>query len=220
MTDAGALRALRIKGGIFGALRASLQAWWREIFVLTGLNLLWTLAAFSIVALPPATAAMFYVARQVLANDHFISWQTFWQPLRRYWWDAWRWGLVFFALAGVAASNLWLYRDAPGTFWTILRWVWATLVVVWVILNLFFWPFWFAEDEAHRRVRTTWRNALAFVSANPFPALVVTLFVILLGTASFLFGVPLGVLFMSWTALFATATLAAYLPREPEDERT
>lgn len=216
MSDAGALLPLRIKRGIFGALRAALGGWWREVFVLTGLNLLWTLAAFSIVALPPATAAMFYVARQVLANDSFINWQTFWQPFRRYSWAAWRWGLVFFALAGVAAGNLWFYRDAPGTVWTILRWVWATLLVVWVILNLFFWPFWFAEDEAHRTLRTTWRNALAFVTANPFPALFVAVIVFLLGTASFLFGVPLGVLFMSWTALLATATLAAYLPRERE----
>lgn len=216
MSEVGALRPLRIKGGIFGALRAASGGWWREVFVLTGLNLLWTLAAFSIVALPPATAAMFYVARQVLANDNFINWQTFWQPVRRYSWAAWRWGLVFFALAGVAAGNLWFYRNAPGTVWTILRWVWATLLVIWVILNLFFWPFWFAEDEAHRTLRTTWRNTLAFLSANPFPALFVTLIVCLLGTASFLYGVPLGVLFMSWTALLATATLAAYLPRERE----
>ena len=216
MTDAGALEPLRIKGGIPGALRAALGGWWREVFALTGLNLLWTLAAFSIVALPPATAAMFYVARQVLAKDSFINWQTFWQPFRRYWRGAWGWGLVFFALAGVAAGNLLFYRDAPGTVWTILRWVWATLLVLWVILNLFFWPFWFAEDEAHRTLRTTWRNALAFVTANPFPALVAAVFVFLLGTASFLFGVPLGVLSMSWTALLATATLAAYLPRDPE----
>lgn len=216
-SDAGALGPLRIKGGMFGALRAALGAWWREIFVLTGLNLLWTLAAFSIVALPPATAAMFHVARQVLANDSFINWQTFWQPFRRYLWAAWRWGLVFFALAGVAAGNLWFYRDAPGTVWTILRWVWATLLVVWVILNLFFWPFWFAEDEAHRTLRTTWRNALAFVTANPLPALFVAVIVFLLGTASFLFGVPLGVLFMGWTALLATATLAAYLPERGND---
>lgn len=214
MSDEGALRPLRIKGGIFGALRATLGGWWREVFVLTGFNLLWAIATFSIVALPPATAAMFYVARQVLANDSFINWQTFWQPFRRYSLAAWRWGLVFFALAGVAAGNLWFYRDGPGPVWTILRWVWAILLVVWVILNLFFWPFWFAEDEAHRALRTTWRNALTFVLANTFPALFVTVIVFLLGTASFLFGVPLGVLFMSWTALLATATLAAYLPRE------
>ena len=216
MTDAGALRPLRINGGLGRALQAALGAWWREIFALTGLNLLWTVAAFSIVALPPATAAMFYVARQVLGNDSFVNWQTFWQPLRRYWRAAWAWGFVFFALSGVAAANLWIYRGAPGAVWTILRWVWATLLVLWVILNLFFWPFWFAEDEAHRKLRTTWRNALAFVTANPFPALFVTLIVVLLGVLSFLFGVPLGVLFMSWTALLATATLAAYLPRERE----
>ena len=200
---------------MLGALRAALGGWWREIFVLTGLNLVWTLAAFSIVALPPATAAMFYVARQVLAKDGFVNWQSFWEPFRRYWPAAWAWGLVFFGLAGVAASNLWIYRDAPGSGWTVLRWVWATLLVVWVILNLFFWPLWFAEDEAHRTLRTTWRNTLAFLSAKPSAALFVTLVVLLLGFVSFLYGVPLGVLFMSWTALLATATLAAYLPEEP-----
>ena len=216
MDDAEALHSLRIKGGIFGAIQAAWRGWWREIFVLTGLNLLWTVAAFSIIALPPATAAMFNVARQVLANDSFINWQTFWQPFRRYWRAAWGWGLVFFALAGVAAANLWIYRDAPGTVWTVLRWLWATVLVLWVIVNLFFWPFWFAEDIAHRKLRTTWRNALSFVTANPLPAVFVGVIVFLLGFASFLFGVPLGVLFMSWTALLLTATLAAYLPRDPE----
>ncbi len=159
---------------------------------------------------------MFYVARQVLVNDYFTGWQTFWVPLRRYWWVAWRWGLVFFALAGIAAANLWIYRDSLGPVAAMLRWVWATFLIVWVMLNLFFWPLWFVEDEAHRTVLATWRNALAFVSANPFPAFLVTLIVLLLGTASFLFGVPLGVLFMNWTALLATATLAAYLPRDRE----
>lgn len=216
MTAATVLRPLRIEGGVFAALRAALGGWWREIFLLTGLNLLWTLAAFSIVALPPATAAMFYVARQVLAND-LVNWQTFWQPFRRYWLAAWRWGLLFFPLAGVAAWNLWFYRDVPGSMWTILRWVWATLLVVWVILNLFFWAFWFAEDEEYRTLRTTWRNTLSFLSANPFPALFVTVIVFILGTASFLFGIPLGVLFMSWTALLANATLAAYLPKSGND---
>ena len=215
-SEIGALSPLRIKGGIPGALRAVLRGWWREIFVLTGLNLVWTLAAFSIVALPPATAAMFYVARHVLANDGFINWQSFWHPFRRYWRAAWGWGLVAFGLGGVAAANLWTYRDAPGTSWTILRSVWATFLVVWVVLNLFFWPFWFAEDEEHRTLGTTWRNSLAFLSAHPLPALFVTVIVLVLGFVSFLYGVPLGVLFMTWTALLATATLAAYLPAEPE----
>ena len=215
-SEVGALSPVRIKGGLFGASRAALRAWWREVLVLTGLNLVWTLAAFSIVALPPATAAMFYVARQVLANDGFINWQSFWHPFRRYWRAAWGWSLVFVGIGGVAAANLWTYRDAPGTLWTILRWVWATLLVVWVVLNLFFWPFWFAEDEAHRTLRTTWRNTLVFLSAHPLPALFVTVIVLVLGFVSFLYGVPLGVLFMTWTALLATATLAAYLPAEPE----
>ncbi len=214
MDEPLALRPLRIEGGMFQVLRTALGGWWREIFILTGLNLLWTMAALSIIAFPPATAAMFHVARQVLANDERITWQTFWRPFRRYWLAAWRWGLVFFGLAGVAASNLWLYQEAPGLGWTMLRWVWATFLFVWVIVNLFFWPLWFAEEESHRTLRTTYRNALAFLSANPLPAFIVALVALVLGTVSFLYGVPLGVLFISLTALLATATLAGYLPPE------
>ncbi|MGH2542723.1 MAG: DUF624 domain-containing protein, partial [Ardenticatenaceae bacterium] len=212
-SDAEPLEPLRIEGGSVGTVRAALSGWWREIFILTGLNLLWTITLFTVIALPPATAAIFFVARRVLEGDPFVGWETFAQPIRRYWAAAWRWGIVFFLVAGVAATNLWLYQDALGTIWDFLRWVWATILVVWVSLNLFFWPLWFAEEPAQRTLRATWRNCVAFLAANPLPALFVTIIVLLLGTLSFLTGIPLGILFMVWTALLATATLAAYLPR-------
>ncbi|MDQ4076044.1 MAG: DUF624 domain-containing protein [Chloroflexota bacterium] len=212
--DTEPLRPLRVEGGFLGAMRAALEGWWREIFILTGLNLLWTVAFFSIVMMPPATAAMFYTARRVLQRDPFVGWGTFAQPIRRHWRAAWGWGLLFFLIAGVAGANLWLYRDALGTLWTLLRWLWATILVVWLTLNLFFWPLWFAEAAEYRTVRTTFRNSVAFLSANPFAALFATIAILLFATVSTLTGVLLGTLFMAWTALFATAILAAYLPRE------
>ncbi len=218
MEETERLEVLRLDGGLLGALRAALGGWWREVFVLTALNLLWVIAFFSVILMPPATAAMFYVARRVLAGDPFVGWHSFAEPIRRHWRAALRWGLIVFLVGGVAAANLWLYRDAPGWGWRTMRWVWATILVLWLALNLFFWPFWFAEDGAHRTLRVTWRNAAAFLATHPLPALLVTVLVLLLGGASVVLGAPLGLLFMAWTALLATATLAAHLPREMPQE--
>ncbi len=142
--------------------------------------------------MPPATAALFYVARRVLEGDPFVGWSTFAQPIRQHWRAMWGWGLAFLLILGVSSANLWLYRDMPGTAWTILRWLWATIFVLWFTLNLFFWPLWFASEEEHRTLRNTWRNSLAFLGANPVPALLLSILVLLLGTASVLTGIPLG----------------------------
>ena len=207
-------RSLRFDGGYWGAVKAALDGWWREIFMLTGFNLMWTISLFTLFALPPATAALFFVTRRVLEGDPFIHLSTVVEPIRRYWRAAWAWAIVVFAIAGVASANLWMYQDAPGVFWTVMRWFWATVLVVWGALNLFFWPLWFAQDEAHRTLRGTWRNCVAFLAANPLPVLLTTLLVLVLGAASVLTGVLLGVIFMVWVALLANAVLAAYLPRE------
>jgi uncharacterized membrane protein YesL len=212
--DGESLDPLRIRGGIFGAIRAALGGWWREIFLLTGLNLVWVLAFFTIIALPPATVAIFYVSRQVLTGDYLISWQTFWQPFRKHLVVSWMWGLVFFVVAAVAMANIWTYLEAPGALWTILRFLWVTMLLIWLAMNLFFWPFWFAQEPEYRTLRTTWGNTFTFLIANPGAALLSTLLVLLLGAASFLTGVLLGTLFMGWTALLATAMLAAHLPGE------
>jgi uncharacterized membrane protein YesL len=209
------LDPLRIRGGIFGAIRAALGGWWREIFLLTGLNLVWVLAFFTVIALPPATVAIFFVARQVLTGDYLIGWQTFWQPFRRYFIASWTWALIFFVIAGVAMANIWSYLDAPGALWTVMRFLWVTMLLIWVTMNLFFWPFWFAQEPEYRTLRATWRNTFTFLVANPAAALLSTLLVLLLSAASFLTGVPLGTLFMVWTALLATAMLAAHLPPQP-----
>lgn len=208
--------ALRIKGGFLGALSAAFRGWWREIFWLTSANMLWTLALFTIIALPPATAAIFYMARQVLREDYFVGWQTFWQPFRRYWQAAWRWGAIFLLVVVLLVSNLWFYQGSTGIVWRLLRWGWATILVLWLMLNLFFWPLWFVQEESYRTLRITWRNSLVFMSTNPLPLLFLTPIIFLLTTISFLFGIPLGIIFIAWTALLTTATLAAYLPDEEE----
>lgn len=213
MTEAEgeALYPLRIRGGFLGAVGAALGGWWREIYLFTALNLLWTAALFSLVALPPATAAVFYVARQVLAKD-YVDWRTFVEAIRRYFVPAWRWGLLFLVIGGVLAVNLWVYQDSAGRLLMWLRWTWAALLVFWAALNLFFWPFWFAQEASHRTVRVTLRNCLTFLRVNPLPSLLSTIVLLLLGTLSVLTGVFLGTVFMVWTALLATAVLAAYLP--------
>ena len=206
------LRPLRLPGGTWGAIRAALSGWWDKLALLTGLNILWAVALFTVVAAPPVTAALFYVARRVLEGDPFVGWESFTAALRATIGPAWRWALALVAAAAITLLNLWFYRDAPGLLWAALRGAWAMILLLWGTVNLFFWPIWFAQEPPYRTLRMTWRNALAFVALKPLPSLLAFFLTLLLATVAGLTGFLLGALFMVWTALLATATLAAQLP--------
>jgi hypothetical protein len=94
--------------------------------------------------------------------------------------------------------------------------VWFIVLLAWTMVNLFFWPFWFAQEPPHRTLRTTWRNSLTFVVANPIPVILVVLTGLFVYTMvpRALFIVLFFLTLITWTALFATAMVAAYLPRQ------
>ncbi|MCB0076003.1 MAG: hypothetical protein KDD73_01190 [Anaerolineales bacterium] len=216
MMEAQSVRPLRLPDGVRGALQAAVEGWWREIFVLTALNIVWAITLFTVVLAPISTAALIFVARRVLQRDPFVGWAMFLAAARRNAWPALRWGIVVMLIGGVTAANLWLYREAAGPSWAILRWIWTTIGVVWAALNLFFWPFWFAQEEGFRSLRTTWQNCFAFLLQNPAAAFLTMLLILALGIGSVLTGVLLGVLFMAATALITTAMVAAHLPPAEE----
>ena len=206
---------LRVQGGFGGALRTTLRGWWEERYVLIFLNILWTMALVTVVALPPFTAALFAVAREAIQGQ-YVEWHSFSRPFRRYFKVAWAWGAAFFPIVAIALANLWLYRGAMGALWTALRWVWFIVLLAWTMVNLFFWPFWFAQEPMHRTLRTTWRNSLTFVVANPIPVILAVLTGLFVYTMvpRALFIVLFFLTLITWTALFATAVVAAYLPQQ------
>src|SRR5216683_1221340 len=95
------LDALRVVGRAF-------SLWWGELLLLTVLNLAWLVLQIPIVTGPPATAAIYAIARRI-ADGELVGAKDAWLSLRQMFWPAWGWGLLNGIMAVVIVSNFAAY---------------------------------------------------------------------------------------------------------------
>lgn len=176
----------------------ALRLWWGELMLLIFFNLVWLALQIPIVTGPPATAAMYAIARQ-LADGELIGPRHGLEALRRMFAPAWVWGAINLLIVGVLVSNFWLYQPASGLLWTGLRLVWGLIGLAWFAVNLFYWPFWLAQDQHSPQL--TFRNSFLFLGKQPGLALTLMLISALLIVISVLTTLPLAAALMSWLAL-------------------
>jgi hypothetical protein len=178
--------------------------WWRELIVWTIFNLVWFALQIPIVTGPPATAAMFVMARHVAAGE-YVSFGDGARALRDMFFPAWKWGAITLILIVVIGGNLLLYQSASGLPWDVLHIVWITIGLGWYALSLFYWPFWLAQTD--RRVSVTLRNAALFIAHRPGVALILVISSLIVAIACTLVTLPLVVALMSWLALIGTVAV-------------
>ena len=111
------LTALQVTG-------RALALWWRNLGQLTLFNVAWLALQVPIVTGPPATAAMFVIARRV-ADGELLSLRDGLAAFKQLWWPAWRWGLVNLSLGVALVGNFSAYQSTPGWGWAALRAVWT-----------------------------------------------------------------------------------------------
>ena len=171
----------------------TVSLWWREWMHFTLLNLAWLALQVTIIAGPPATAAMYIVARRV-ADDEYLDMGYYWQMLRPMFWPAWKWGAVNLLVVVALVGNFWFYQSTNGPLAIVLRVVWATIALYWFIANLFYWPFWLAQED--HRMLITYRNCLLLLAKRPVLILTISVLCAVLIVASILTTLPLAVLLM------------------------
>jgi hypothetical protein len=194
-------RALSVIGRAF-------QLWWRDFALLIGLNLAWLALQVPVFTGPPATAAAYVVARR-LAREETVTPRDAWQALRSFTRPAWRWGALNLLFAAAVLVNFIAYREYTGGLWTALRIVWGVAALLWFGVNLFYWPFWLAQED--RRMATTLRNALLVYLKSPGFGLTLLLACAALIVISVLVTIPLAVGLMMWLALIGTLAVEAEL---------
>jgi hypothetical protein len=193
-------------------LGRALRLWWGEFFLLTLFNLAWLALQLPIVTGPPATAAMYVVARRVAAGE-VVGPRDGWLALRQMAWPAWRWGLANVVVIGAILGNFWAYQDFLGWGWTALRLAWGAIAVLWLAANLFYWPFWLAQSD--RRMVIALRNSLLLYLKAPGLGMTLLLACLALSAASVLVTAPLAVGLMAWLALVGVVAVDAALDRAP-----
>jgi uncharacterized membrane protein YesL len=182
----------------FSIIGQALRLWWQEIFLLTFFNLAWLVCQALIVTGPPATAAMYVVARR-LANGEYIGPRHGWEALRQMFAPAWMWGVINLIIIGVLVGNFWLYQSAQGGFWIALRLAWGSIALGWFAVNLFYWPFWLAQEKHSPQL--TFRNSLLFLAKQPSLAFTLIAISALLSIFSVLTTLPLATALTAWLAL-------------------
>jgi uncharacterized membrane protein YesL len=182
----------------FSIVGHALRLWWSDFLLLTFFNLAWLALQIPIVTGPPATAAMYAMARR-LADGELIEPRHGLEALRRMFGPALVWGAINLLIVGVVLGNFWLYQSATGWLWTGARLVWGLIALGWFAVNLFCWPFWLAQEQ--HSLRIAFRNSFLFLSKRPGLALTLVGLSAFLIVVSVLTTLPLAAALMSWLAL-------------------
>ena len=184
------------------------RLWWKHWIAILVLNILWFLLQIPIITGPPATSTFYAIGRRLI-DDEVWDYQDLWQIFRSSFLQGWIWALPNLIVFVVISVNLMAYQNS-GISWIALRIFWSLLLVGWLTMNLFYWPFWFLSTEP------TWRQTLSncwkLLLMHPFRAVgLVFLIVVLLAIGSLLVvPLPFGLvgLFIFATTLFVDQAVA------------
>jgi uncharacterized membrane protein YesL len=131
---------------------------------LIALNIVWFFTSALIIAAPPATAALYAITREYSYGNR-VDWLDFFRLIRRYFWVAWRWGLLNLCAAAVYIANLQFYATQPATWSLLGRGFWTVAFIVWIITQMYCFPV--LLEQEHPRIRTALRNAFVLVLRHP-----------------------------------------------------
>jgi len=168
-------------------VRAALRDLWGDLLTTVVCNLLWVLCSLLVVAGPPATVALFYVANR-MAHGEPTDPSDFLRALRRYLGAGWRWGAVnavlLFLLVGDIILTGRLSQSAAGH---LAQGFFVAALAAWLVVQLYALPF-LLEQEIPS-VRQALRNGAVMLGANASfsAALGVLLVLVLLAGTVFFF---------------------------------
>ncbi len=206
------------------AFSRAVQDWFYELIPFAIMNLFWLVLVLTVVAGPPATAAMLAVARDSAVGQGGEP-RMFFFYVRRFFWRAWGLGLITLLGTVILTSDLNFFAGAlsgvPAVFNMGIFFL-LYVLVVWIEFLLIAWPL--MVDHPEMPITNVLRNAAIVTLRVPGANLGLAVLVILLLVLSFAFGVLLALAFAAVVALLAQhylhyqAPLLANFPRLPGEE--
>jgi uncharacterized membrane protein YesL len=171
------------------------------------LNVEWLVLTLLIVTAPPAAAGLFYTTN-LMAKGYSVTWTTFFEGFRKYFWLSWKWGLTVLFGFVILGGNLYFYGLFEQTWANIVWGLFMGLILLWAILNSYTFPLLLEQTDV--RIRTALRNSLVLVR---YPLYNLTLFslLIILAIISTLTQVPWMLLTFAVSAFLITRTILRIL---------
>jgi len=164
------------------------------------INMMWVASCFTVVLLPPATAALFEIGHRV-ASGHQPTLGDFPRAMRRHFVRAWLWAPLAAAVVGVAAVNVAFYQAVDAAWAPLVVGLFGAAGLFAVVAVLFVWPYVFVQDEP--RLGRALRNSALTVAASPGFSLGIALVVVLAVAVSVALLVPIAALTGSYVAVLA-----------------
>ena len=177
----------------------TLRDTWEELYALAIVNLVWLFswslpiglgaltkipavimgtALVSLMALPIATAGMYWVTGRV-AHGKTFHFHDFIDGIKLLWWRALLWMLINIIFVGLCVLNLWFYpTNFAGTWVILVGGLWLAVLAFWLGMQIYFWPLMVAQEEY--KLLRAWRNAAYLILANPFYAFFTASFTVVL----------------------------------------
>jgi len=205
------------------AFARAVEDWWYGMIPFAVLNLLWFVCVISVVAGPPATAALLVVARDAAIGQGAEP-SSFFYAFRRLFWRSWRLGAIsaggtFFLLLDIRFYGLLLSGNSLiyGMGMTLLVYI----LLLWCEALLIAWPL--LVNQPDMALRDLFRNTVLFILRAPLLNLGLTALVALLLlfglVVSFIIPLALGAviaLFVQHFLHLQAPTLAAWPPSPGE----
>ncbi|NLX35086.1 MAG: hypothetical protein GXY68_00170 [Chloroflexi bacterium] len=179
-----------------GVFWQTLKDSWEELLQLAIMNMIWVfswggpialstvvgsspalvipLMLLSLVLFALATVGLFY-ATHIVARGRTIHLSDFFDGIKLHWWRSLIWGLANVAAVGIFVLNIITYPRMFGGFaGMLLGSMSIAALVFWVVMQLYFWPLLFSQEEP--KLLRAWRNSAYLIFANPFYAFLMLTF--------------------------------------------
>lgn len=190
----------------------TVQDWWYGLIPFAILNLVWAVAVVTVVAGPPATAAMLAVARDA-AIGQGVEPSNFFFYLRRLFWRAWALGLITLLGSVVFVTDLFFYADRLSGNALLLQigiFFLLYVLLVWLEFLLIAWPL--LVNQPAMELRHVLRNAGIVALRWPGANFGLALIVILLCLFSLYFAPAVGLALAAIVALLTQHYLHVQAP--------
>jgi uncharacterized membrane protein YesL len=171
-------------GTVRVAFTRAIQDWWYALINLAVINLIWFGFVVTVVAGPPATAALLVVARDAAVGQG-AEFSTFFSALRRLFWRAWKLGIVTALGTVMLIFDLYFYADrldGSGVLYTAGIVFLLYVLVIWIEIQLIAWPL--LVDRPEMQVRHVLRNSAVVTLRLPGASLVLVFLVAVLTVVS------------------------------------
>jgi hypothetical protein len=180
----------------------ALRATYDDLFALTGMGLIWFLAAvalpmgvagltaqtlpwqasmaltaLSLTLAPPVTAALYHVA-WYLAHERRIEFVFFWHGFKEYFGWSWKVAGVMLVTGAIVAADVLFFINAPSGFLkTVGLIVMLWMLVFWIGIQVYLFPLMVALEE--KRLGQMFKNSAQLVIAFPLFCLLMVLIAVL-----------------------------------------